>query len=308
MSWPRLTVDFRRRFAGSVSFFVSLTFHLVVLLMMALVILDELSPSRSILEVLAVEEPLPLNAELAHFQLTELSDVFPYAADETAFDVQLVPVAGEAAVEMPQIELMDLEGISVRPAILDIGRLADLWREIPDLDRDNGEDTMEDRLVLDMLNSRLRREKAQTGDIQISLMWNNVNDLDLHVICPCGDKICYLYRRSACGGELDVDMNARGGTHFSPEPVENIFWPHGGAAPGNYVVIVDHYSINFARDPTSYRGVVRIDGEVVRVFSGKIRYGQPARIVHRFAYVGAHPKMRATRMPSRQNPRGPTGP
>ena len=40
------------------------------------------------------------------------------------------------------------------------------------------------------LRARLEREGAQSSDVQISLMWNNYNDLDLHVVCPSG---CLLY-------------------------------------------------------------------------------------------------------------------
>ena len=36
------------------------------------------------------------------------------------------------------------------------------------------------------LRARLEREGAQSSDVQISLMWNNYNDLDLHVVCPSG--------------------------------------------------------------------------------------------------------------------------
>ena len=36
------------------------------------------------------------------------------------------------------------------------------------------------------LRARLEREGAQSSDVQISLMWNNYNDLDLHVLCPSG--------------------------------------------------------------------------------------------------------------------------
>ena len=32
-----------------------------------------------------------------------------------------------------------------------------------------------------IMSARLRREEAKAGDIRVSLMWNNRNDLDLHV-------------------------------------------------------------------------------------------------------------------------------
>lgn len=59
------------------------------------------------------------------------------------------------------------------------------------------------------LQKRLDRELAKTGDIQVSLMWNNVNDLDLHCAGPDGARIFHNLRKSPTGGELDVDMNAR---------------------------------------------------------------------------------------------------
>lgn len=59
------------------------------------------------------------------------------------------------------------------------------------------------------VQSRLDRENAQTGDLQVSLIWYGQNDLDLHCVDPFGERIWHEHRKAASGGELDVDMNAR---------------------------------------------------------------------------------------------------
>jgi hypothetical protein len=90
------------------------------------------------------------------------------------------------------------------------------------------------------------------------LSWQNYNDLDLHCIDPAGQEIWFANRRSArTGGELDVDRNAQ--APFTMSPVENIYWPHGGAPPGLYRVYVVFYAEHGGADPTPFlvRTVVR---------------------------------------------------
>lgn len=77
------------------------------------------------------------------------------------------------------------------------------------------------------LTKRLERESAKSGDVQISLMWDNRNDIDLHCLTPLKEHIYFNQKRVKSGGELDVDMNAR--EPYSDKPVENIYWPAGGA-------------------------------------------------------------------------------
>ncbi|MBA7542055.1 hypothetical protein ES705_34371 [subsurface metagenome] len=89
------------------------------------------------------------------------------------------------------------------------------------------------------MSSRLAGSGAKTGDVRISLMWNNRNDLDLHVVAPSREEIYHGRRNSRCGGELDVDMNASGETM---KPVENIYWPKGRAPKGLYRVFVRNYA------------------------------------------------------------------
>lgn len=64
-----------------------------------------------------------------------------------------------------------------------------------------------------------------TGDIQATLRWNNLNDLDLHVTDPSGNEIFFGNKSSPTGGLLDVDNNAGCDESMSDRPVENIYWP-----------------------------------------------------------------------------------
>ena len=104
----------------------------------------------------------------------------------------------------------------------------------------------------DLLN-RLEREGAKSSEVQVSLMWDNYNDLDLHVLCPSGERIHGGNKTSECGGELDVDANVRPETK---KPVENIVWPDFKAPPGDYKVYVHHYKKHNKRrtkKPTTIR-------------------------------------------------------
>lgn len=128
---------------------------------------------------------------------------------------------------------------------------------------------------------RLLREGAQTGDVQAALKWDNYNDLDLHVDCPNGHHIYFADKRCACGGWLDVDMNV---SPTSQAPIENVFFPTGGAPTGRYKVSVNHYrnhGLQGCADPTIYRVALKIGAEV-REFSGSVSHGQ-TKLVHEFA-------------------------
>ncbi len=127
---------------------------------------------------------------------------------------------------------------------------------------------------------RLRRQGAHSGSIQVSLMWRNGNDLDLHVMPPSGETIWYSHKRSACHGWLDVDMNASGPE--SDTPVENIVW-RGNAPYGDYRVFVHHFANHGSPDPTAYKVRVVINGRM-HLFEGSTKHGDHKKLVWGFNY------------------------
>jgi len=126
----------------------------------------------------------------------------------------------------------------------------------------------------DDLNERLRREDARSGDVTVSLAWDTVDDLDLHVIVPGGEEIYYGNRRSKDGlCNLDVDMNA--GSPYSKEPVENVFLGDLDkmvqAPLGHYKVVVQNYAYHSGnRVPVSFRVIVGQNG-VKKTYEGECK-------------------------------------
>jgi len=135
------------------------------------------------------------------------------------------------------------------------------------------------------ISARLKREAAKTGDVRASLIWGNRNDLDIHVISPSGEEIYYGHKRSRDGGELDVDMNVRG---ESTKPVENIYWPKGGAPIGRYRVFIRNYRYHERRGGvTDFQVELWVNNEVTH-YEGSI-YGtgpRSDRFVCEFDYTG----------------------
>jgi hypothetical protein len=108
-------------------------------------------------------------------------------------------------------------------------------------------------------------------DIRASLLWDNRNDLDLHVMTPRGEHIFFGNKRSRCGGWLDVDMNVRGET---TTPVENIRWARGAATRGRYRVYVQNYRFHEpGQQPTPFKVEVEISGEIYH-FLGTVSPGK----------------------------------
>ena len=118
--------------------------------------------------------------------------------------------------------------------------------EVIDIDEDAYNEEIDDR-----------REEAggQTGELVVTLSWNNVDDLDLSVIEPGGFLINHGNRISPNGGELDVDQNYRNRT---TTPIENVYW--ADAPSGTYRVRI----ILFQRKATSAGARIPVTVQISR--------------------------------------------
>lgn len=118
------------------------------------------------------------------------------------------------------------------------------------------------RISEENFNCRLRREKAKTGALAVSLAWNDPSDLDLEanvILEKGGHARIYYGHKQAANGYLDVDMHARDGEEVD-EPVENIFWKKPPA--GTYSIFVNIYKKRGTRGASiPFRALLKRDGE-----------------------------------------------
>lgn len=128
---------------------------------------------------------------------------------------------------------------------------------------------------------RVEREGGSGGVLQITLLWNNYNDLDLHVFTPSMDRIYFNNRKTKCGGELDIDMNIK---PTSNSPIENVVWKEQ-PAKGVYRVHVFHYASHKrpnTTDPTKYRLRIMYKGKT-KEYEGEISHGDPMKLITSFS-------------------------
>ena len=125
---------------------------------------------------------------------------------------------------------------------------------------------------------RAEQQGGQAGQLQIVLGWDDVNDLDLAVQCPSGQRISFQ-QRNACGGELDVDANV--GPPFTSQAVENVRFG-SQPAPGRYRIFVTNFlrtqQTGPARSP--YRVTIRQEGRPDRVITGTVGRGETVEVGH----------------------------
>ena len=133
------------------------------------------------------------------------------------------------------------------------------------------------------LMERLAREGGKSGVVQISLAWDDYNDLDMHVFCPSGERIYFNNRKSACGGELDVDMNVR---PKSKKPIENVVWTDE-APDGEYKIGVHfyrHHRKRRTKKTCQFRLRVVTYGQA-KEYSGELTHGDPMSMITSFILI-----------------------
>jgi hypothetical protein len=141
---------------------------------------------------------------------------------------------------------------------------------------------------------RLGQNDAHVGNIEITLMWHDYNDLDLYCIDSQDILIWARNRRSPTGGELDLDMNSGLGglVNKSQRPIEHIYWRDGRVPLG-------HYKVYVVKAQDFENG--RASEFVVDVKVGDKRYTSPTRriqgvwekqLVYEFDVEAPRPRLR----------------
>jgi hypothetical protein len=132
------------------------------------------------------------------------------------------------------------------------------------------------------MEARLKSAGAETGAIQISMSWDTIDDIDLHVSYTPGnglvDNINWINRKGhISGGMLDIDMNADSNL-LEHNPVENIFWPNNSNPIGYYVVKVHFYRswTGSSRVPVLIR--VKIRDKIQTFNSVAVRHLSPQKV------------------------------
>ncbi len=110
--------------------------------------------------------------------------------------------------------------------------------------------------------------QSGTGDVKVTLSFDQDTDLDLHVTEPDGTQIYYDAPQSASGGQLDLDSNP-GCSTIDGINIENIFWPTGSAPVGEYVVNLQYYAPCVA-GTVDYTVTVSLGDRVIETVSGTV--------------------------------------
>jgi hypothetical protein len=111
--------------------------------------------------------------------------------------------------------------------------------------------------------------EGELGELRINLQWGTKDDLDLHVIDPCKNRIYYSEMEHECKnsiGLLDFDTNA--GSPLTKKAQENIFWKEKPPT-GIYTIFVNHYKFNQEKEVPFVVSIISKKGKS-KVIIGKV--------------------------------------
>ncbi len=123
---------------------------------------------------------------------------------------------------------------------------------------------------------------AGVGPITVTLAWRTHDDLDLHMITPDGSRI-YYRNKTAQGGTLDVDMNARDDDLAEDIAVENIYFPD--PENGHYKIYLRDFYDRTSGSTTHWYVKVKV-GNNEQMFEGDIDNSGTEVFVFEFDYGG----------------------
>jgi hypothetical protein len=253
-----------RRVLGSTG--ASIIVHLVVLLFLSLFIIAQQDTSP----------PLAIEGHLS--ELRGDGEAALELSDPDLFEIQTTPL------NLPTItDLIVQNSGAATEATVDLTAFA------TSAARDSGSGLpIAAAAIASGIEGRVQKAGGRSGEVQFSLAWQSLNDVDLHVIVPSGEHISFSHRTSVCKGNLDVDMNAdsarsEADKSFSAEPVENVRWLDRSAPSGRYTVIVNQYKWRGGRRVDPFRLLVKLAHKTQLVEDEVSAWKSIS--VHRFQYV-----------------------
>lgn len=147
---------------------------------------------------------------------------------------------------------------------------------------------------------------AKRGKVTVSLFWNTMDDLDLHLVkqtdLPTKGRwfkgMCCFSNRKTNFAELDIDMNVAPKTN---DAVENMYLEN--FVPGRYGVYVHWYRRHTSAKFVKYTVLYQEEGEKPRVFHGSVNFREnnyASKRIHTFWIK--HDKSSLLQTPSEPEP------
>lgn len=151
------------------------------------------------------------------------------------------------------------------------------WRERLALRETQAAEAARNAAMENSFFGRLLRAGARSGAVEVTLLWNDQNDLDLHIDCPNGNWLNFS-NKTECGGILDIDRNAHQNA-LTMEPVENIVWTSQPTCIGRYTVYVHFFRQHGGQPGTSDFKVRLKRGIKVQYSDGTVAAGERQQVV-----------------------------